>query len=126
MAKELENVVAIDNEETKEENVKTEGVKTEGTEAKAEGTKTVEAKPEKEKFGAKAKKFGKKALHYGKKALPYVGTFVAGAGAAVGALLVMTRPDGTEVELIEKDDSMIDSDDFIEGEAEIVEETEAE
>ena len=82
-----------------------------------------ETEPEKEKvgFGAKVKGFGKKAWTGVKKVAPYAGAFIAGAGAAVGTLLVMTRPDGTEVQAaIEKDDDLVPADDFIEGEAEIV------
>ena len=122
MAKELENDVTINEEETKEEKVdKTAEKKEEGTK-EPEKPESKKAEPEKEKLSSKAKKLGKKVLHAGKKALPYVGTFVAGAGAAVGAILVLTRPDGTEVEMIEKDDSLVDAEEFIDGEAEIVSE----
>lgn len=121
MAKELENDVVINEEETKEEKVeKTAEKKEEGTK-EPEKPESKKAEP-KEKLSSKAKKLGKKVLHAGKKALPYVGTFVAGAGAAVGAILVLTRPDGTEVEMIEKDDSLVDAEEFIDGEAEIVSE----
>ena len=83
---------------------------------------TKAAGPEKkESFGAKVKGFGKKAWTGVKKVAPYAGAFVAGAGAAVGTLLVLTRPDGTEVQAaIEKDDDLVPADEFIEGEAEIV------
>lgn len=108
--------------EIKEENVTVNtDVEVEETEVKQEEAK--ETKPEKEKvgFGAKVKGFGKKAWTGVKKVAPYAGAFVAGAGAAVGTLLVMTRPDGTEVQAaIDKDDDLVPADDFIEGEAEIV------
>lgn len=82
------------------------------------------AEPKKKtSFGSKVKGFGKKAWNGVKKVAPYAGAFVAGAGAAVGTLLVLTRPDGTEVQAaIDKDDDYIPADDFIEGE--VVEETE--
>lgn len=54
-----------------------------------------EKKPEKVTLKDKAKGLGKKVVSGAKKALPYVGAFVAGAGACAGALLVLTRPDGT-------------------------------
>lgn len=80
------------------------------------------AEPEKkESFGSKVKGFGKKAWTGIKKVAPYAGAFVAGAGAAVGTLLVMTRPDGTEVQgCLEKDEDLVSTEEFIEGEAEIV------
>lgn len=106
--KEVENIEVTEVEETKvDQDVKTE-----------------ETEPEKEKvgFGTKVKNFGGKVWTGVKKVAPYAGAFVAGAGAAVGTLLVLTRPDGTEAELaIEKDDDLIPADDFIEGEAEVVE-----
>lgn len=81
------------------------------------------AEPEKKEPG-KVKKFFGKAKEVTLKALPYVGAFVAGAGAAIGAAIVLTKPDGTEVELLDKDEDLIEVEDFIDGEAEIVEETE--
>ncbi len=103
--------------EIKEENVELEEVV--DVEETAE---TKEAKPEtKEKLSTKAKRFGGKVWSGVKKVAPYAGAFVAGAGAAVGTLLVLTRPDGTEAELaIEKDDSLVEAEEFIEGDAEIV------
>jgi hypothetical protein len=81
----------------------------------------VETTAEPVKEPGKVKRFFGKAKEVTLKALPYVGAFVAGAGAAIGAAIVMTRPDGTEVELLEKDDELIPADEFIDGEAEIVE-----
>ena len=85
-------------------------------------------KPEKETetFGTKMKKLGGKIKSGAKKALPYVGAFAAGAGAAVGALIVMTKPDGTELELLPQNDDLVPADQFIEGEATVVEESDGE
>lgn len=115
-------------EETKVEEIVEEVIEAEVEETEAaEETKTVEAEPEKkETLGTKAKNLGGKVLKGVKKALPYVGAFAAGAGAAVGALVVLTKPDGTELEMLPMDDSMVPAEDFIEGEAEIVEESDAE
>lgn len=115
-------------EETKVEEIVEEVIEADVEETEAvEETKTVEAEPEKkETLGTKAKNLGGKVLKGVKKALPYVGAFAAGAGAAVGALIVMTKPDGTELEMLPMDDSMVPAEDFIEGEAEIVEESDAE
>ena len=77
-----------------------------------------------EKKPGKVKRILVKAKEVTLKALPYVGAFVAGAGAAIGAAIVLTKPDGTEVELLEKDEDLVEVEDFIDGEAEIVEETE--
>ena len=76
--------------------------------------------PEKESLGTKAKGFGKKIISGVKKALPYVGAFAAGAGAAVGTLIVLTKPDGTEVDLLPKDDSLVPADEYIEGDATVI------
>lgn len=115
-------------EETKEVEIMEEelDVEVEETEA-AKETETGSTEPEvKETFGTKAKKVGGKILTGVKKALPYVGAFAAGAGAAVGALIVMTKPDGSEVECLPMDDGLVPADEFIDGEAEIVEESDAE
>lgn len=77
----------------------------------------------KESFGTKMKKLGGKIKSGAKKALPYVGAFAAGAGAAVGALIVMTKPDGTEYDLLTKNDDLVPAEDFIDGEASVVEES---
>ena len=105
--------------ETKVTEVEEEAVETEVIEATVETT----AKPEEKKEPGKVKKFFGKAKEVTLKALPYVGAFVAGAGAAIGAAIVMTRPDGTEVELLEKDEDLEEF--VIEGEA-VEEETEEE
>ena len=105
-------------EETKEVEIMEEelDVEVEETEA-AKETEAGSTEPEvKETFGTKAKKVGGKILTGVKKALPYVGAFAAGAGAAVGALIVMTRPDGSEVELLPMDEEIVPADEFIEGE----------
>ena len=110
----------------KEENVVTEVEETMETEV-MQDQEAKETKPEKEKvsFGTKVKGFGKKAWTGVKKVAPYAGAFIAGAGAAVGTLLVLTRPDGTEVQAcIDKDDDLVPVDDFVDGEAEIVEDAE--
>ena len=115
-------------EETKEVEIMEEelDVEVEETEA-AKETETGSTEPEKkETLGTKAKNLGGKVLKGVKKALPYVGAFAAGAGAAVGALIVMTRPDGSELEALPMDDSLVPAEDFIEGEAEVVEESDAE
>lgn len=118
---------------TKKEETKVEEIVEEVIEAEVEETEAVEepetkkAEPEKkETFWDKTKKVGGKIGRGVKKALPYVGAFAAGAGAAVGALVVLTKPDGTELEMLPMDDSLVPTEDFIEGEAEIVEESDAE
>ena len=83
----------------------------------------VETAAEPVKEPGKIKRFFGKAKEVTLKALPYVGAFVAGAGAAIGAAIVMTRPDGTEVELLEKDEDLEEF--VIDGEA-VEEETEEE
>lgn len=99
----------------------------EETEAVAEEPETKEPEPEKkETFWDKTKKVGGKIGRGVKKALPYVGAFAAGAGAAVGALVVLTKPDGTELEMLPMDDSLVPAEDFIDGEGTVVDETEAE
>lgn len=111
-------------EETKVENVKeTEEAKVEETKTD-EATDTKSAEPEvKESRWEKAKKFGKeKVLPVAKKGAKALGLIAVGAGATLGVLAVMTRPDGTEYETLPKGDDLIPADDFIEGEAEIVEE----
>lgn len=109
-----------------ETNVKEENVTINEVEEEVNDFEEVEETTEPKKktsFGSKVKAFGKKAWTGVKKVAPYAGAFVAGAGAAVGTLLVMTRPDGTEVQgCLEKDEDYIPADDFIEGE--VVEETE--
>lgn len=116
-------------EESKVENIEEleDDVKANEPEDQAEETNdnsTDQKEPEtKESFGTKAKNLGGKVLKGVKKALPYVGAFAAGAGAAVGALIVMTRPDGSELEALPMDDSMVPADEFIEGEAEFVDDS---
>lgn len=115
-------------EETKVENVEvTEEVKVEETKTE-EVAETGSAEPEvKESRWDKIKKFGKeKALPVAKKGAKALGLIAVGAGATLGVLAVMTRPDGTEYESLPKDDDLIPADDFIEGEAEIVEEADTE
>lgn len=106
-----ENIV----EETTEEKVEETG-----TEEKSE---TGSTEPEvKESRWDKIKKFGKeKALPVAKKAAKAAGLIAVGAGATLGVLAVMTKPDGTEYDTLPKDDELVPADDFIEGEAEIVE-----
>lgn len=107
------------NEELEE---KTQEQETEDqTEEKDSSTQKTE--PEKESLWDKTKKLGGKIGRGVKKALPYVGAFAAGAGAAVGTLIVLTRPDGTEVDLLPKDEDLVPADDFIDGEATVVDES---
>ena len=92
------------------------------TEEKDSSTQKTEL--EKESLWDKTKKLGGKIGRGVKKALPYVGAFAAGAGAAVGTLIVLTRPDGTEAELmLPKDDDLVPADDYIEGDATVVDES---
>lgn len=107
-----EKVVEMNNVTVEEEAVETEVIEA-----------TVETVAEPVKEPGKVKRFFGKAKEVTLKALPYVGAFVAGAGAAIGAAIVMTRPDGTEVELLEKDDDLEEF--VIDGEA-VEEETEEE
>lgn len=111
----VEKVVEMETERLVEEAVEAIDV------SELEAVETM-AEPEKKEPG-KVKKFFGKAKEVTLKALPYVGAFVAGAGAAIGAAIVMTRPDGTEVELLEKDNDLEEF--IIEGEA-VEEETEEE
>jgi len=114
--KETEKTENIENLEEKIEAQEPE----DQTEEKDDSTDNQKEPEKKESFGTKAKGFGKKVLGGVKKALPYVGAFAAGAGAAVGALVVLTRPDGTETELLPQNDDLIPADEFIEGEAVVV------
>ena len=71
----------------------------------------------------KVKKFFSKAGGFAKKALPYVGAAVAGAAVTAGAIVVAVCKGANESEdtpAIEKDDEMIPADEFIEGEAEVI------
>lgn len=114
-------------EETKVEELVEEILDDAVEETVVEEPDTKEPEPEKkETLWDKTKKVGGKIGRGVKKALPYVGAFAAGAGAAVGALVVLTRPDGTELEMLPQDDSLIPADNFIEGEGIVVEETDAE
>ena len=73
--------------------------------------------------GRKVKKFFSKAGGFAKKALPYVGAAVAGAAVTAGAIVVAVCKGANESEdltAIEKDDEMIPADEFIEGEAEVI------
>ena len=115
----------------KKEETKVENIVEETTEEKVEETETEETseagstEPEvKESRWDKAKKFGKEKFLPGlKKAGKIAGLIAIGAGGTLGVLAVMTKPDGTEYEpMLPKDDDLIPADDFIEGEAEIVDE----
>ena len=109
----------------KEENVTIDEVEETVVDQKQDDAKETEPEKEKVSFGTKVKNFGGKVWTGVKKVAPYAGAFVAGAGAAIGTLLVLTRPDGTEVQAaIDKDDDLVPVDDFIEGEAEIVDSAE--
>lgn len=83
--------------------------------------------PEKEGLKAKAKKFGLKVWNGAKKAAPVVGGAVIGAGITIGAIAVALAKgeaiDG-EVPLLEADD-LTKADDFIEGEATVVDSDES-
>ena len=111
------------------EETKVENIVEETTEEKVEETVSEEkseagsTEPEvKESRWDKIKKFGKeKALPVAKKAVKAAGLIAVGAGATLGVLAVMTKPDGTEYEALPENDDLVPADEFIEGEAEIVE-----
>lgn len=92
-------------------------------ETELEETKeTKEPEPEKEGLLVKAKKFGKWVLGGAKKAAPVAGGIVIGAGMTIGAIAVALAKGeaiDSEVPLIDSND-MAKADDFIEGEAEVV------
>ena len=72
--------------------------------------------PEKKTFWETTKTIGCAIGRGVKKALPYVGCALAGAGAAVGAIAVLARPDGSELEALPMDEEVVPVDEFIEGE----------
>lgn len=118
-------------EETKVENIEeleeeTKAAEPENSE-ETEDDSTNQGEPEKkESRWDKVKTFGKEKVIPGlKKAGKAAGLIAIGAGATLGVLAVMTKPDGTEYDnLLPKDDDLIPADDFIDGEAEVVEESE--
>lgn len=73
----------------------------------------------------KVKTFFSKAGNAVKKALPYVGAAVAGAAVTAGAIVVALAKgeDSGGVPALEKDDETIPVDDFIDGEAEFVDDS---
>ena len=118
-------------EETKVENIEeleeeTKAAEPENSE-ETEDDSTNQGEPEKkESRWDKVKTFGKEKVIPGlKKAGKAAGLIAIGAGATLGVLAVMTKPDGTEYDnLLPKDDDLIPADYFIHGEAEVVEESE--
>lgn len=118
-------------EESKVENIEeleeeTKAAEPENSE-ETEDDSTNQGEPEKkESRWDKVKTFGKEKVIPGlKKAGKAAGLIAIGAGATLGVLAVMTKPDGTEYDnLLPKDDDLIPADDFIDGEAEVVEESE--
>ena len=118
-------------EESKVENIEELEEKTQAAEPEnsdeTEDDSTNQGEPEKkESRWDKAKKFGKEKFLPGlKKAGKAAGLIAIGAGATLGVLAVMTKPDGTEYDnLLPKDDDLIPADDFIDGEAEVVDASE--
>lgn len=118
-------------EETKVENIEeleeeTKAAEPENSE-ETEDDSTNQGEPEKkESRWDKVKTFGKEKVIPGlKKAGKAAGLIAIGAGATLGVLAVMTKPDGTEYDnLLPKDDDLIPADDFIDGEAEVVDASE--
>lgn len=118
-------------EESKVENIeeleeKTQAAEPENSE-ETEDDSTNQGEPEKkESRWDKVKTFGKEKVIPGlKKAGKAAGLIAIGAGATLGVLAVMTKPDGTEYDnLLPKDDDLIPADDFIDGEAEVVDASE--
>lgn len=118
-------------EESKVENIeeleeKTQAAEPENSE-ETEDNSTNQGEPEKkESRWDKVKTFGKEKVIPGlKKAGKAAGLIAIGAGATLGVLAVMTKPDGTEYDnLLPKDDDLIPADDFIDGEAEVVDASE--
>jgi len=115
-------------EETKVENIEETEVQVEVLDEEEVDVIDVSEEPEvKESRWDKAKKFGKEKILPGlKKAGKAAGLIAIGAGATLGVLAVLTKPDGTEYDALPKDDDLVPADDFIEGEAEVVDETETE
>lgn len=109
-------------EETEE---KTQAAEPENSE-ETEDNSTNQGEPKnKESRWDKVKTFGKEKFIPGlKKAGKAAGLIAIGAGATLGVLAVMTKPDGTEYETLPKDDDLIPADDFIDGEATVVDSSE--
>lgn len=110
-------------EELEEKTQAAEPENSEETEDKSDN----QGEPEKkESRWDKVKTFGKEKVIPGlKKAGKAAGLIAIGAGATLGVLAVMTKPDGTEYEpMLPKDDDLIPADDFIDGEAEVVDASE--
>ena len=110
---------------TEEINVKEEELK--------EELQVEEKEDVKDSDSAKKAKHGNKLLEKAKgkvkKALPYIGVAVASAALTAGAIvakLALSAGEDVDEEAIEKDDSLVNVDDFIDGECEIIEETEEE
>jgi hypothetical protein len=81
------------------------------------------SEPEKTEQPGKVKKFFSKAGGFAKRALPYVGAAVAGAAVTAGAIVVAVCKGANEaddVPAIEKDEETVPADEFIEGEAEVI------
>lgn len=81
------------------------------------------SEPEKTEQPGKVKTFFSKAGGFAKKALPYVGAAVAGAAVTAGAIVVAVckgTNESDDTPALEKDEEMIPAEEFIEGEAEVI------